>query len=439
MTVRRHISYLLVTSLVLLALVACSGGSPSAEIVPSSTPSSSVRTRTVLVLWHAWPSPDDRALAALAERYNRSHPAVQIVLQSHPVATITTDMFLAVAEGGGPHMAILKSHTLGGLAESGAILPIDDLLPESDLSRLLPAALGAAQITSPTGSVLYGVPVTFDTLALYYNKANFAIAPPADTSALLSVARGLTDTRSDPPTWGLALNLSLDRTIGYLYAFDGRVFDDERALVLGLDGRVGTEAWLTWLEALHSDKRILASTDGIAIDNALMSREALMTFDWSYALMAYRDLWQENLGVAPLPRLSDGDRAPQPYVQSDLVVLNARIGVVERQAAVDFIRYLISAESQASLLQAGRQPALISLDLAAVEGVTPQIREAALVFRRQAEQGLPMPNSREANEVVWDVLSTMHANALRRLLSPAQAVSDADSALRQRLDLPPAP
>ncbi|NNJ10852.1 extracellular solute-binding protein [Chloroflexales bacterium ZM16-3] len=438
MAARQHIWHLLVTWLALLSLIACAA-SPSAVGTPSPTVGASERAKTVLVLWHAWPYPEDRALAALVERYNRSNSAVQIVLQAHSVAAITSDLSTAVSEGGGPHMAILKSHTLGGLAESGAIMQIDDLLPESDLGQLLPAALGGAQLPTATASALYGVPITFDTLALYYNKANFAAAPPADTSALLAVARGLTDTRSDPPTWGLALNLNLDRTVGYLYAFGGRVFDGDRNLVLGLDGRAGAEAWLGWLESLHSDERILASSDGIAVDNALMTHEALMTFDWSHAMGAYRDLWQENMGVAPLPRLSDGDRAPQPYVQSDAVVLNARIGAPERQAAVDFIRYLISVDSQADLLRAGRQPTLRSLDLASVEGVDPQIRDAAIIFRGQAAQGQPMPNSRQSNDIVWGALSDMQANVLRGLLPPAQAVSDADAALRTRLGLQPAP
>jgi maltose-binding protein MalE len=397
------------------------------------------RAKTVLVLWHAWPYPEDRALAALVERYNRSSASVQIVLQAHPVAALTSDLALAVSEGGGPHIAILKSHTIGGLAEGGSLLALDGLLTKAELGQLIPAALGSAQVSSATSTALYGVPLTFDTLALYYNKANFASAPPADTTALLAVARGLTDTRSNPPTWGMALNLSLDRTIAYLYAFGGRVFDDKRSLVLGLDGRDGAQAWLSWLASLHSDERILASTDGIAVDNALMTHEALMTFDWSHALGTYQGLWQEHMGVALLPRVSDGDRAPLPYVQSDAVVLNARIGMAERQAAVDFIRYLIGVEAQSDLLRAGSQPSLLSLNIGATEGVNPQIRAAALIFRAQAEQGQPMPNSREANDLVWGVLSDMHANVLRRLLSPDQAVIGADSALRKQLGLPPAP
>jgi len=437
---RQHTRHLLVVGVILLTLIACSAPvGPTSSGAPTPTVGASERAKMVLVLWHAWSYPEDRALATMVERYNRSSLAVQIVLQAHPVATLTSDLDIAVAEGGGPHMAILKSHTIGGLAEGGSLLPLDSLLPADELRQLLPAAIGSAQISSPTASALYGVPLTFDTLALYYNKANFASAPPDDTSALLAVARGLTDTRSNPPTWGMALNLSLDRTIGYLYAFGGRVFDDQRNLVLGLDGRDGAEAWLSWLASLHGDERILASTDGIAVDNALMTREALMTFDWSHALGTYHGLWHENMGVAPLPRLSDGDRAPQPYVQSDVVVLNARIGATERQAAVDFIRYLIGAEAQTDLLRAGRQPALLSLDIGAAKDVDPQIRAAALAFRAQAEQGRPMPNSRQSNDLVWGVLSDMQANVLRRLLAPDQAVTGADSALRERLGLPPAP
>ena len=46
---------------------------------------------------------------------------------------------------------------------------------------------------------------------------------PEDTDTLISNAHGLSDPAA--PRWGLAINLSLDNTIGYLYAADGRVFD----------------------------------------------------------------------------------------------------------------------------------------------------------------------------------------------------------------------
>ncbi|EFO81834.1 extracellular solute-binding protein family 1 [Oscillochloris trichoides DG-6] len=423
------------TGFLLCCLVACQSLPP--ESIPPATTSPPVPARTLLILWHAWPAPQDRVLAKLVEGYNRSQSSVQIIIQSRSVASISSDLALAVSEGGGPHLALLKSHTLGTLVEQGALLPLDDTFSATELGQLLPTALATGQVQTATTLQLYGIPITFDTLALYYNQANFAATPPADLPTLLRVARGLTDTQSDPPTWGLALNLSLDRTIGYLYAFEGRIFDTDNNLVLGTSGRAGAEAWLAWVESLHSDPQILASSDGIAVENAIMRREVIMTVDWSYALSTYHDLWQEHLGVAMLPQLHEGAPAVQPYVQTDLIVLNARSSSTEHQAMRDFIRYLLSSEAQRSLLHAGCQPTNMLLDLNQQPDLSPYLRESANIFRRQAAQGQPMPNRRETNEIVWNALDEMQANTLRHLLSPAQAVSATEDLLRQRLNLVP--
>ncbi|MCX7791529.1 MAG: extracellular solute-binding protein [Chloroflexaceae bacterium] len=436
MAVPQQLRRIVILALTLLILTACSAQGGSLSTTPQlPTPAPA---RTILLLWHAWAPPADRALAVVVERFNRGNPGMQVVIQTRQVTSLRDDLASAVAEGAGPHMAIVPSHTLGGLVEEGVLLPLDGLLTTQELERLLPVAVGAVQVRHREGARLYGVPLTFDTLALYYNKANFSAAPPGDTDSLLRVARGLSDNRSDPPVWGLAYNLNLDRTIPYLYAFGGRIFDDQGNLVLGLDGRAGTEAWLEWLLVLREDEGLLASLDGITVDNALMSQRALMTMDWAHAVGRYGALWPGNLGVAPLPRLSETNRLPQPYVQSDTLVLNARLGDgPERAAAIAFTRHLVSEASQRELLRAGRQPVLMSLDLNAADlAISPELREAARVFRAQAAAGLPMPNTRAAAETVWPALIDMQSGVLRRLLTPAQAVENADATLRARLDQP---
>jgi ABC-type glycerol-3-phosphate transport system substrate-binding protein len=430
-TIPRNIGRLLVTCLLLVALIACGGSVAPAPTAAPAAPAG----RTVLILWHAWPRPEDRALAAVVERFNRATPGVQVLLQSRPGVSLRGDLQDAVADGGGPHMAIVPSGALGGLVADGSLLPVGPLLDDATVARLLPSAVGSAQVRSGEGAVLYGVPVSFDTLALYYNRASFPGDPPADTDELLRVARGGTDTASDPPFWGLAYNLSLERTIAYLYAFDGRVFDDDGRLALGLDGRAGAEAWLSWLVELREDDRILASLDGIAVDNALTTQQAAMTIDWAHAVANYAAIWPGNLGVAPLPRLGSTNAPARAYVQSDALVLNARLGPsAEQSAAAAFARYLVGPEAQRELLRAGRQPVLLSLDLGdGGPDVSPELLAAARVFRAQAEGGLPMPNGRDYASLVWPTLADMHSSALRRLLTPAQAVDGADAALRARL------
>jgi maltose-binding protein MalE len=404
-----------------------------APTTPTPTASGAFQTerQVTLIFWHSWPSPEQHILASLIDRYNQSHPNTQIVPQAMPLASFTDELRIAAVVGSGPHLMLLQSHMIGELAQEGLLLPLDDtLVSVVGVEMLLPAALEGARVAdSITGTHLYGLPLSFDTLALYYRKDKLSM-PPADTDMLLEYAHNLTNTSVQPPVWGFAYTLSLDKTIGYLYAFGGRVLDEQGNIVLADDGRAGTERWLQWLLELRQDDRILAVNDSIAVDSALKAQEALMTIDWAHAFAGYHLLWGDNLGVASLPHVSSTGQAPAPYVQSDVLSINARVDdATEQQAALDFMRYLLSAEAQRALLDVGRQPALLSLQLA---GETPEL-EAARTFRRQAEHGSPMPHSHAAHDVVREELKRMQLAVLRGLATPAEAVTFTDAVLRERL------
>jgi arabinogalactan oligomer / maltooligosaccharide transport system substrate-binding protein len=425
---RRQAAATRLVALVLLItlLAACSTRTTPPEPTPAAAPSAAGVT---LVVWHGWYGAERQSLGRLVDRYNRLHPEGRVSLVSVPLATFSGELQSAAAAGGGPHLALMPNTWIGELAARGALLPIDELVPPAEREQLLPAALGGAQVADQEGRArLYGLPVTFDTLALYYNTANLS-APPGDTETLLSSARGLGDPAAVPPIWGLALNLSLDNTIGYLYAFGGRVFGADGALDLAGEGRAGAERWLAWLQVLNSDDRILARVDSsIYVDSEVKDGRALMTFDWAHQVGVYRTLWGANMGVAPLPLLSETGQPPQTYVRSDVLAVNSRVSAAERQAALDFLRFMVAEEAQAELLANDLQPVLLSLPL---EGDQPQLI-AARAFRTQAERGLPMPNS-AARSVVEQELKVMQRQVLSGLASPADAVSEADRRLRERL------
>lgn len=355
-----------------------------------------------------------------------------MIVQSVPRASLSDDMRTAALAGSGPHLLLVPSHSLGALSDQ--LLPLDDLVPSADLNVLLPVTLASGKVADATGvSRQYGVPITFDTPVLYYNKANVLTAP-ADTDRLISAARGLTDASTQPPIWGLAYNLSLDTTVGYLYAFGGRVFDESGNVVLGQEGRAGTERWLQWLLDLQQDGQMLAVADGIRVDGALKAQQALMTVNWANQYSAYRALWGDKLGVAPLPRLSATGKVPAAYVQSEVLSINGLVrSADEQRAAVDFGSYLVSEAAQQELLGAGLQPVRSSLNLDGPE------HEAARAFRSQAEQGTPMPNSTVATTIVWPTLSQMLRAVLQRQLSPTDAVTQADTRLRQSINQPVTP
>jgi ABC-type glycerol-3-phosphate transport system substrate-binding protein len=388
-----------------------------------------------LVLWHGWSSGPRQVLSRLVDQFNRQHPAGRISLQPVPLASFEGDLRAALAAGGGPHLILLPNSWIGSLSATDALLPLDGLLGASDQQPLLPAALGGAQARGSDGKPhLYGLPISFDTLALFYNTSN-VLTPPADTAALLQNARGLAAPNAPQPVWGLAFNLSLDNTIGYLYAAGGRIFDDQGRVALGGDGRAGAEQWLGWLKQLQDDQQLLARADNsIQIDRELKSGRVIMAFDWAHQLSLYRSLWGDRLGVAVLPRLTATNQPPRSYVKSDVLAINGRVSAGERDTALDFLRFMTSPEAQLVLLRSDLQPARGDLKLAAAGLDATQV-VAAQAFHDAALQGLPMPNSpAREREILRRELTQMQRQVLRGDATPADAVSEAAQHLHEQLE-----
>jgi arabinogalactan oligomer / maltooligosaccharide transport system substrate-binding protein len=419
--------------LLLLLLTACA--ITAAQVPQNPTePAGAARNGVTLVLWHGWSSVARQTLSRLVDQFNRQHPDGQIVLQPVPLATFDSDLRGALAAGSGPHIVLLPSTWVGSLAAKDALLPLDDLLPVAEQRAIIQSALGGGRARGADGKQrLYAWPISIDTLALYYDKRNF-LTPPADTAALLQNAHGLGAPDATPPRWGLALNLSVENMIGYLYAAGGEIFDADGKLVLGSAGRAGAERWLGWLGQLKDDKQLLARADSsIEVDRELKDGHVLMTFDWAHQLGFYRSLWGENLGVAQLPILSATKQSPVPYVRGDVLAINSRASAAEREAALAFLRFMSGTDAQHALLLSDLQPARSDLPLEGSDLDAGQIM-AAQAFRAQAALGRPMPNApTPERDLLRRELAQMQRQVLRGESSPAEAVSEADQHLREQL------
>lgn len=400
----------------------------AAPTSPTQAPAARSTAATTLLVWHGWSGLALQALGQLAERFNRQSTIGRVILQSIPLAGFGGELRAAAQAGSGPHLAIIPHTWAGGLAADGVLLRIDDQISGGDRADLIPATLGGAEVVGIDGiRQLVGLPISFDTLALIYNQANI-LTPPSDTAALLASARGLSAPDAKPPVWGLAVNLSLDMMIGYLYAFDSQIFDEQGQIVLGSAGRAGAERWLAWVQSLSADRQLFArASSSIMVEQELRSGRALATFDWSYQYPVYRSLWGERAAVSALPRLTETGLLPKPHVRSDLLTINARATGQERDAALAFLRYLGAEEAQLALFRANLQPARAI----ALPQDDPRA-QAALTFRAQAEQGLPMSNGVERS-VIDQELRLMLQQVLSGLTSPADAVADTDRRLRERL------
>ncbi len=405
----------------LLLMCGCSAAPPAAPVRSADAPA------PVVVLWHGWYGREQQALARIVERFNRSQTLGAVRLQPVALASMASEIAAARMAGGGSQLALVPATWLGALVAADSVAPLDDVLPAAERDALLPVTLAAAHVGSDAvPQPLRGVPLRFDTTALFYDARNLLV-PAEQTDGLFDQLRALADPAAAPPLWGMALNLTPDIALGYLPAFDGQILDTNGTPVLATAGRAGAEAWLTWLAALQRDPRLFVRIDdGAEVDRVLRDTRGLATFDWAHRLQLYRNLWGDALGVAPLPALSSTGKPPQPYVAVDVLTLNPGVNAAEQGIAEAFLQFAISAEAQHVLLAADIQPVRrITLD------ESPQARIAA-VFRTQAERGVPLPNETQ-NQLVDEELRLMYRRVLSGLTAPADGIAEAAARIESRL------
>ncbi|HYF62999.1 MAG TPA: hypothetical protein VD886_09330, partial [Herpetosiphonaceae bacterium] len=204
----------------------------------------------------------------------------------------------------------------------------------------------------------------------------------------------------------------------YLPAWDGRIYNGAGEVVLGTESFTPTLNWLTWARDLSLDGSLLARDDNRLINRAIQQNTALMTIDWARNLPAYRQVWGENVGVQPLPRLSQTGRAAQPLVRSSVMVVNPRAAEAHQQAALDVMRFLVSADVQRQLR---------AEDLPSVRTDLPDDLQHSPI-ERAAEAGVAWPTDKRFNDS-WAALAAMLHNVLNGA-SIDTVIVDTDRRLR---------
>lgn len=176
---------------------------------------------------------------------------------------------------------------------------------------------------------------------------------------------------------------------------------------------------MTWVDELAQDPRLLARDDHRLIARSVSQNSAIMTIDWADQIGTYRQLWGENVGVQPLPRLSQTGQEPQPFVRSSVLVISPRSTEQQQNAALDVMRFLVEMKAQTAF-QAADIPS-IRIDLASADPLYIQIQLA--VSRASA-----WPTTLRFNNG-WDILIALVRNSLNG--APLEeSIANADRLLR---------
>lgn len=312
------------------------------------------RGRVVLRYWDKWTGVEGAAMQRIVDRFNQTEGAARgLWVDYSALGDVDRRMLVATAGGDPPDLAGLYDRFVAPYADQGALLPLDELAGEFgiDLDVFKPIWLDICRYDG----VLYALPSTPYTIALYYNRELFRQAgldpdrPPQTTAELNDLARRL--TRCDPGS-GRIVQLGFTVSPAMLgwwhwawpYFFGGQLWDGRR-FTLDTPAAHAALGWIVDLRtALGNDRVLQFEATAGAIESAqnpfLSGRLA----------MVYQGPWLANWAGVYAPELDYGvARFPGERRELAPVLASTDIFVIPRsarqpRAAMVFLRYVLRQE-----------------------------------------------------------------------------------------------
>ena len=297
-----------------------------------------------LTFWNYWDGKNGEAMQSLVDRHNEEHPDVEVENVFIGFNDLLPKLQAAAAGGDAPDLAAADLIWMPKLANSGAIVPLDDNIAEAgiELDDFYPALLTVGRYQDKT----YGLPVSTNNLQLFYNKELFERAgldptkPPTTWDELRQMAKQCTD--EDAGVYGMELFTEPGEGLTwqfqvYLWQTGGEFLTEDLAKA-AFNSPAGEQALQFWVDLLQTDKSAPLAPWG-----QFGQGKACMAMDGSWMVGGMTAESPFDFGTAQMPIPAGGEPATNMGGEQ-LVVFETT--PEEQQAAFDFVAWLTSPEVQ---------------------------------------------------------------------------------------------
>jgi arabinogalactan oligomer/maltooligosaccharide transport system substrate-binding protein len=337
----------LVAAVSLLATACGSGESKETDTDSAPAPD---KVSGTLTWWDTSdPTNEGPAFDELIKKFEAEYPGVKVKHQSVPFDQ-AQNKFKTAAEAGKGAPDILRAEVawVPEMASLGYLYALDGTAALEDSDDYYETPLSSNMFDGKT----YGVPQVTDSLALLYNKELFEKAgidsPPTTWDEVAEAAKALKDKAKVD---GLFINPGGYFLLPFMYGEGGDMVDTEAQEIV-----VNSEANVTGVSTAADLVKSGAAVKPPAAD----AYTAMMTsFNEGKVGMIINGPWEvnnirnapdfggiENLGIAAVPAGSETAGAP---VGGHNYVVYSGMDESKADAAIAFINYMNSAESQAFL------------------------------------------------------------------------------------------
>lgn len=375
---------------------------------PGETPPDSRQLQGRILIWHTWAESEAAALDEILARFRNIHPDVTIKQQSFAQVSSMLEQFETAADSGlGPDLLIAPSEWIRHLAEAGLIDAISARLPEDVLTRYATTTLETVRFAGQ----IYGLPVTLNTLALYYDR-RLVEQPPATLDALLAeAAQGkvvAVSTNFRDAFWGVQ-------------GFGGRLFNEEGRIVLDQGGFAN---WLAWLKDAREAPGMILDGNRDALRSRFVEDGIAYYVGSASELNSLTTaLGEDNIGVSVLPAGPIGSAGPLLTTQAAL--FSAVSSANQRRLALEVVQFMTNAEQAATLVRQARHvPANSRVR------VNPRLNPNIASFVTQAGTSVPLANIPQMDAVI-DIGGDAYARVLEGVAEPGEAAFEMTNAINE--------
>lgn len=318
------------------------GGVIRWTVVALAFGASAAQAKREVVLWHSYRAAEERALGTVVEQFEAQYPDFDIRVLAVPHDVFPSKLTASIPRGHGPDLFIFAHERIGSWAGT-VVAPLSRDEVPVDFDAFFPRTLEALTYEGE----LYGLPLAYKSVALFYNRALVDV-PPATTDELIALARAL----SEPDQGRFGLVWPTDEFYfhaPWLFGFGGSIFDAEGRPRLDTAPIARS---LAFVRRLTFEDRVVPQEANTALATRL--------FNEGTAGMVINGPWfigeidpSIDYGIAVLPVVSETGRRATPFltVEAALVSAHAR----DREGAILFASFLAAEGGAAIRALEGRQ------------------------------------------------------------------------------------
>ena len=389
--------------------------------------------QTNVTLWHQMTVGERVVLDEHIERFEAEHPNVKVRAVYKETETLRAGFEASVLAGIGPELIFGPSDPMGTFVTMGIVQDMSPwfgydeqvdfleqsltFLPSNDAAIDGTDAENCETDTSKEWLVQIGDRVG-NHLALVYNQ-DLLPNPPTTTDELVQMAIGSTKDLDEGKQYGLVWNfVEPFFLIPFMTGHEAWVFAED-SIEPNLDTPENIAALSFVADLQNKHKVIPANCDYETADSLFKEGKAAMIINGDWSWSQYLDNKDINAAIAPLPTVSSTGIPMGPMVATKGYSLNVHATGEQADAAMQFVRFMTSAETQLDFTKRLKTlPARKSLLDDPILTSDPTLLASA----QQMQNGTMSPVVPELR-AIWDAMRPPYQELLGGSMTAAEAAS----------------